>query len=323
MRTAIYLRVSEDKTGDEAAVSRQGEDALALIESRGWTLAGTYTDNDLSARGRVKRPEFIRLVSDINAGRVDVVIAWTWDRLTRSPRDRLAFIEAAQQHRVIVSLVRGSDLDMSTPAGRLNAGILAEMAQHEIDSKGDRQRRANEQRARNGLPPAGPVPFGFLPDRVAHHPQQATAISTAYRDVLSGTSLAEIARQWNAEGLLSGQSRTGAIKRGKPSEWRSETVRALMLKPRNAGLREYLGATYPGTWEPIVPVETFEAVRQLLTDPGRRQTPPAAKHLLSGVALCGVCGSPVNAGTGRPNYTAYRCRYSKAHVARKGDVVDE
>jgi hypothetical protein len=166
------------------------------------------------------------------------------------------------------------------------------------------------------------VPFGFLPDRITHHPQQAPAIRRAYADVLSGATLAGVARRWNADGLQSGRVVTGAIRTGKPSQWNSTTVRAVLLKPRNAGLRAYRGATFPGAWLPIVPVETWLAAVALLTQTGRRGAPPAAKYLLSGVGVCGVCGGPVNAGVRRPKYHAYRCRSHLGHVARRGDDVD-
>lgn len=328
MRAGIYLRVSEDRTGEELAVGRQGDDARALADRRDWTVAREYVDNDVSAAGKVQRPAFLALVEDIRAGQLDAVVAWAFDRLCRNARDRLTLIEACRERNVIIALVRGSDIDLGTPSGRLTAGILGEVAQMEIDTKGDRTRRANEQAAAAGKPPGGPVPFGFMPDRITHHPAQAAAIEQGYHDLLAGASLAGIARRWNDEGLLSGRPRVRAQDRGTPSPWRAETVRMVLLNARNAGLREYKGELHPAKWEPIAPEETWRAATALLKDPSRRVAPPSAKRLLSGVALCGTCGSRLNAGTSRrtlkgETYFAYRCRSSLGHVGRRGDLIDE
>ena len=84
---AIYLRVSLDHTGEELAVKRQREDALKIIESRGWTVAGEYIDNSISASdSRKQRPGYDALCRDYEAGRFGALIAWDLDRLTRQPR---------------------------------------------------------------------------------------------------------------------------------------------------------------------------------------------------------------------------------------------
>lgn len=324
MRAAVYLRISNDRSGEELGVSRQREDAEDLIARRGWELAEVFTENDTSAAGRKRRPKFDALIAQIRAGHLDAVVAWALDRLVRTARDRLALVEACRETDTIIALVRGSDMDPTTPAGRLTLGILGEVAQHEIDSKSDRQRRAAQQLAAAGKPAPGPVPFGFLPDRVAHHTEQAAAIRDAYSAILAGATLAGVARAWNAGGLTSGRLRTGRMNAGEPSEWSAETVKALLLKPRNAGLRasgEDYEVVGPAVWEPIVPEETWRAVVAILTDPRRRGAVPASRHLLSGVARCGTCGATVFAGSTRPTYFSYRCS-SRGHVARRGDHVD-
>ena len=323
MNAHLYFRISEDKTGEELGVTRQRDDCLTLVRQRGWTIAREHPEDDTSAAGRKARPRFEALLTAVERGEVGAIVAWSLDRLTRNRRDSLRLIEACEPRRVVIALVRGSDLDLSTPAGRLSADILAGVARHEIEQKSDRQRSAAQQAAGSGKPPLGPVPFGFLPDRTTHHPKQAAAIRAAYGSLLAGASLASIARTWNESGLTSGRKRTGVIDHGEPSKWRAETVRTLLLKARNAGLRSYHGEVIgKATWAPIVPEETWQAAVALLTDPRRRQAAPTGGHLLSGLARCGVCGAPVNAGTRRPEYFAYRCR-AAGHVARRGDQVDD
>lgn len=321
MRAGVYLRQSLDRTGDELAVTRQRHACEQLCTQRGWSIVQTITDNDTSATVGTRKG-FVELLKAIEDNKVDVVVCYHADRLARSLVDLEQVISRCERAGVKLATVSG-DLDLSTDTGRLVARILASVAKGEVERKGARQRDANQQHAQMGRPPAGPVPFGFMSDRVTHHPDEAPAIKRAYEDILAGATLASIARQWNTEGLLSGHVRTGAIKRGSPSQWRAETVRAVLLKARNAGLRTYKGEQYPAIWQGIVPEETWRAAVSVLTDPSRQVSLPSAKHLLSGVALCGVCGSPMNAGTGRRGYHAYRCRSSLGHVARRGDQVDD
>jgi site-specific DNA recombinase len=89
-RAAGYFRISEDVTGEAAGVSRQREDVVALIERRGWTrVEEEFSDNDTSAAGKVARPGFLALLAAIGRGEIDVVVAWSLDRIVRTARDRL------------------------------------------------------------------------------------------------------------------------------------------------------------------------------------------------------------------------------------------
>ncbi|MBV9922609.1 MAG: recombinase family protein, partial [Pseudonocardia sp.] len=265
MRAAVYLRISSDKSGEELGVDRQREDAETLITRRGWTVHRVYVDNDKSAtRGR--RPEWEAMVADVEAGHVDAVVGWTIDRILRSGRDRLRMLDLGRAHGITLAPVRGSDMDLSTPSGRLAADILGAVALHEVEAKGDRQRRAAQQAAERGRPPAGTVPFGYAANRIDHKPKQAEAIRAAYAAILTGSSLAAIARRWNEQGLLSGRKRRGRVAPGTPSTWRPETVKMLLLNPRNAGLRAYRGEIVgPSLAKPIVEVETWHAAREILT----------------------------------------------------------
>lgn len=129
---ALYLRISRDLTGEQLGVDRQREAAEAYAKSNGYTVVDVFTDNDISAAGGKRRPGFEALLDALTTGHVSVVIAWNWDRLTRNRPDTVRLIETGQQAKAKIALVRGSDLDMSTPSGRMTAGILAEVAQNEI-----------------------------------------------------------------------------------------------------------------------------------------------------------------------------------------------
>src|SRR5690348_8297909 len=116
MRAVVYSRLSVDRNGDQLGVERQEADCRTLAESRGWSVVDTFCDNDRSAAGHKPRPAFLALVAAITEGKVDAVVAWSLDRLVRTARDRLVLVEACQARKVLIALVRGSDMDPTTPA---------------------------------------------------------------------------------------------------------------------------------------------------------------------------------------------------------------
>jgi site-specific DNA recombinase len=319
VRAAVYLRISQDKTGEELGVSRQREDCAALIAQRGWAPVGEFCDNDVSAAGKVARPEFTALLAAIERRELDAVVTWNLDRLVRTARDRLALVEACQAHGVIVALVRGSDLDPTTPGGRMLIGILGEVAQHEIATKADRQRRAGRQRADDGLPWVSRRPFGYAEGGMKLRPKEAALIRKAYADLLAGASVRGIARWWNEQGV---KTSTGA-------RWTGATVHQLLRSARNAGIRTYgrdaqqveIG---PAAWPAIVDEATWRTAVGILTDPDRRVgASRERKYLMTGLARCGRCGARM--GSGRATSTGARTYVCKAgmHLSRAGEPVDE
>lgn len=338
MLAVVYLRQSLDRTGDGHAVERQEQDARALADARGWTVAEVVTDNDTSAAGKARRPGFERLVSLVQDRAVEVVVAWDLTRLTRNARDTLRLVEAGQAAGLTVALVRGSDIDLATPAGRLTADVLSAVAHHEIAQKSDRQKRAARQAAEQGRRLGGPRAFGYEPDGITLRPVEAQALRRAYEAVLAGVPLGVVARALNDAGLGTPQRRRKAGHEGEPGVWRASTIRPTLLNPRNAGLRalwrrpetgrgrwEIIG---PAQWSAIVPEETWRATRDYLADPGRRSNHgDVIVGLLTGIAYCGWqgCTSTVHRGGTSPKlggYPTYRCRDSGRHVTRKAEPID-
>ena len=329
----VYARQSADRTGDELAVGRQTEDCTALARNRGLRVVEVIQDNDTSASGKVARPGFDKLLKLIESGRARIVIAWDLTRLTRNARDTLRLLEVGEKYGVTIALVRGSDMDLSTPAGRLTASVLASVARHEIEQKSDRQKRAAQQSAAAGLPTGGRRPFGYEQGGMILREDEASALRQAYEDCLLGISLGQIAKKLNDAGLPTPQ----LTREGEASWWTSQTIGPVLLNPRYAGLRarsirpkqgrpywEHLGVA--AAWPAVVSEETWRAVRDALTDPARR-TPGGAVALLTGAGLCGVCGidtgATVHQGRNNKHQRTYRCSVTLAHIARRADPVDQ
>lgn len=316
MRVVVYTRQSFDRAGEGLAVARQLEDARELAERRGWTIVAERADNDVSAAGSTKRPGFEAVLDDVRTGRAEGIVAWALDRLTRNRRDTVRLIEVCQAANAMVALVRGSDIDMTTPAGRLVADILASVARAEIEVKSDRQRRANEQRAREGKPMPGVRAFGYRRGNAELEPVEAERVRRGYELLLAGGSLRSIARDWNDAGSLT--------PRGNP--WNGSTVRRTLLKPRYAGLRQYRGEVIgPGNWEPVVSEDTFRAALHVLNSPERSTIRDRSiKYLLTSIAECGRCDDGSKVATARTTHgvRTYKC-LSRADVARKAEPIDD
>ena len=316
MKAVVYTRISLDRFGDSSGVTRQHEDALQLIEQRGWELVAEYQDNDISAAGKVQRPGFNALIEQINTGTIDAVVAWSFDRLSRNRRDELQLIEACQEHSVTLALVRGSDIDMSTPAGRMVADIMATTARHEIEVKSDRQIRANRQRAQQGKPHLTQRPFGYDDDGVTIIPEEAEQIRRGYSQIVAGASLKSVAKEWNAANV-----RTTV---GLP--FTGQKVRRVILNPRYMGYRYHNGQRAgKAVWEPIVSEDIFEAAKAILEDPKRSTVKDrSVKWLLVGIAECGKCDNGTKVTTHRTTHGKrnYACNRSK-HLTRSAVPIDE
>ena len=312
MRAIVYTRISQDRNGDGAGVARQEADARALAKARGWKVTSVIVENDTSAAGKKTRPGFERVINAIDDGSAQVVIAWALDRLTRNRRDTLRLIEACQKQNAVIALVRGSDLDMSTPAGRLTADLLAAVARSEIETKSDRQKRAHRQAAEQGRRVTGRRPFGYTPDGMTFKEPEAQAVRDAYQWLLDGVSLGQIARRWNNAGLYTPQG---------SHRWKGPTVGTCLRKHRNTGLRAHNDETYEAVWPALVDRETWYAALAIMKDPNRLSI-RGDQRLLTGVALCGVCEGPVHAG-GNGGYPVYRCATTTGHFSRKAEPIDD
>src|SRR4051794_3568969 len=203
-RAVIYARQSLDRTGEGAAIDRQTADCLRLADQRGWTVTDTITDNDLSASTGKPRPGYQRLLGAMRARAVDVVVVWHIDRLTRRLVDLEEVISLCESTGVRLATVTG-DLDLSTDTGRMVARILASVARGEVERKGARQRRANEQRAQAGFMGWTRRPFGYDRDdagRVIVVEHEAAGLKAAAEMVLDGATLAAAVRMLDERGLV-------------------------------------------------------------------------------------------------------------------------
>lgn len=316
MRAAVYLRQSLDKNLDEQAISRQREDCLKLCAARGWAPV-EYVDNDTSASTRKPRPSYTRMLSDIQGGSIQAIVAWHPDRLYRQVRDLEDLIDLCNDRDIMIATVSG-DMDLSTDMGRLVARLLGVVAKGEMERKSARQKRALLQRADAGRPWWSTRPFGYdIEDGVVVlHPIEAPLLQAAYKAVLGGSALYSIMQEWNAAG----------IKTPFGNDWKDARLREILLNPRNIGIREYNGASHKdAAWPAIVPEEVYRGVVDIITNPDRDHGKSRKRRaLLAGIAVCGVegCGTPLSSAMTKRGVRTYRCKKCFA-IGRAQEPIDD
>lgn len=319
-RAAIYVRISNDKAGQGLGVTRQEEACRKLADQLGCTSVKVYQDNDISAYSGKKRPGYLAMVEDITNGQIDIVIAWSPDRLTRQMKELESLIDTVTEAGIEIQTLQGGRVDLNTPGGRMNARMMGTVARFESELKAERVREARQQQARQGRNGGGRRPYGFELDRETIIPEEAKVIRRVADVVLlsnfgtkNGPSLASIARELQIEGIPTADG----------GKWNAPAVRDMIVRPRNAALavhrpingkkvrKVYTKADVIGTlpFEPIIPAEELWLIVGKLTDPNRRTNKAgvAPRWLGSGVYRC-PCGSVVRV-TGsaqkreRPVYT--------------------
>jgi site-specific DNA recombinase len=314
---AVYTRISQDSTGQQLGVTRQLEDCRQLADRLGWKVVARYDDNDISAYSGKRRPGFEAMLTAMKAGEFGAVVCWHPDRLYRSMKDLERLIDIADTKRVQLRTVQGGDIDLTTSAGRMIARILGSVARQESEHKGERHRRANQQKREAGAWRAtGRRKFGYTQTgQPLDH--EAQAFREAAAAVLGGRSLRSIANEWNARGLLT----TG----GK--QWTNLVLRRALKRPVYAGLVEHDGRIVGrGKWPALIDEDTHHGLVALLSDAERNRgsTTFATKHLGSGVYVCGKCGGNLYATFPHgPGKLYYSCRDGRNHLARQGAPLDE
>jgi site-specific DNA recombinase len=270
LRCAIYTRKSTEHNLDLEfnSLDAQREACEAYIKSQaheGWRLVpDRYDDGGLSGAS-LDRPALQSLLSDLRAGKINVVVVYKVDRLTRSLADFAKLVELFDHHQVsFVSITQS--FNTTSSMGRLTLNVLLSFAQFEREVIGERVRDKIAASKRKGIWVGGPVPLGYrcLDKKVVVVPEEADAVRTIFERYLAlgsiGALIEELDRRGirtKANGLSDGRQR-GGIRFGVGAL-------AYLLKNRfYIGEVVYRGELHRGEHEPILDRDLFEAVQAKL-----------------------------------------------------------
>jgi site-specific DNA recombinase len=268
VRCAIYTRVSTEHGLDQEfnSLDAQYEAASAYIKSQahaGWTqIRARYDDGGYSG-GSTDRPDLQRLLDDIRARKIDVIVVYKVDRLTRSLADFAKLVELFDAHGVsFVSVTQ--QFNTTTSMGRLTLNVLLSFAQFEREVTSERIRDKIAASKRKGLWVGGNLPLGYeMKDgEIAIVEEEAELVRSIFRRYLELGSVNELVRDLR-DGDIRTKSKvlsTGATRGGIP--FGRGTLYYLLSNRFYIGEVKYKDEILPGEQPPIMDRELFEAVRQ-------------------------------------------------------------
>jgi site-specific DNA recombinase len=268
VRCAIYTRVSTEHGLDQEfnSLAAQYEAASAYIKSQahaGWTLIRSRYDDGGYSGGSTDRPDLQRLLDDIRARKIDVIVVYKVDRLTRSLADFAKLVELFDSHGVsFVSVTQ--QFNTTTSMGRLTLNVLLSFAQFEREVTSERIRDKIAASKRKGLWVGGNLPLGYqMKDyKIAIVEEEAELVRSIFRRYLELGSVNDLLRDLRERNIRT-KTRllsTGATRGGIP--FGRGALYYLLSNQFYVGEVKYKNEILPGEQPPIIDRVLFEAVRQ-------------------------------------------------------------
>jgi len=320
-KVAVYIRWSTDDQGEGTTLQTQLERCQHYLQSQGWRFTPdlVYIDDGYSG-GTLDRPALTRLRSDVDGGRVECVVVYKIDRLSRSVIDIVDLVLREWDGRCFVKSTT-EEVNTLSPAGKMFFHILISFAEYERNLIRERTMGGKVKRAEQGLNPGFRPPYGFVRGAATGTFQvvadEASLVRRIFDLCRNGHGPYQIAHRLNSEGLR---------RRGAP--WNPLMIRRMLLNPAYVGVLEYgrRSATgrlsrVEGAFPAIVPAPVWEEVQGALRDRSRTggtaPRPTYSGYLLSGVAVC-RCGAPV----GGKRVGQHRYYYCTARKRRGRSACD-
>ncbi len=329
-RCAVYTRKSTEEGLDQDfnSLDAQREAGEAYIKSQrheGWTcLAARYDDGGFTG-ANMDRPALARLLADVEAGRVDVVVVYKVDRLSRSLIDFARIVEVFDRRQVaFVSVTQ--QFNTGTSLGRLVLNMLLSFAQFERELIAERTRDKMSAARRKGKWVGGMPFLGYdvaeKGGKLVVNEAEAAQVREIFALYLREGSLLATASRLNerASRTKSWVTRKGARREG--SAWTKEHLRRLLTNPAYIGRGAHQGPVYPAEHAPILDAETFGRAGEYLAE-GRRdglgRTRNSFGYLLRGIVRCAACGSSMTPATTCKRGADYR--YYACVKAKKSGIA--
>jgi DNA invertase Pin-like site-specific DNA recombinase len=281
-RCAIYTRKSTEH-GLDAAVSSldtQRDVCRSYIKCqahRKWITVPQHYDDGGYSGGTMERPALQRLIADIEAARVDMIVIYKVDRLTRSLLDFVRLIDVLERHHAgFVSVTQA--FDTSDSMGRLVLNVLLTFAQFERELMSDRVRDKKAVMARNGLFTGGLPPFGYLVSKGGHllvDAERAPLVQSIYKRYIQERSTKAVVDDLHDQGCRTRVyvSKQGLAHGGQPIT--TAIVRRILTNPIYTGSIVHRGEWIPAQVRPLITKALWDEAQKVrieltsISDPAR------------------------------------------------------
>ena len=284
---AIYTRVSTDMQAEKEFSSCESQETKIrdFIKSQNnWQVFKVYSDAGYTG-ANTNRPALQELLEDIKQNKVDIILAYKIDRLTRSPKDFYQLIEILDRYGTdFISITER--FDTSTPAGRLLRNIMLTFAQFERELVSERVKDKLLERAKKGMWNGGHLPFGYerKNKRLVINKKEAEIVRLIYETYLETRYIERIYNLLKEKNIKNRQGKT----------FSKQLIALILRNITYTGRINYAGQIYQGLHQPIISEELFELAQQA----HRRRIRKFRIYkyfLLGGLIRCKECGYTMSA----------------------------
>lgn len=328
-RCAVYTRKSTDEGLDMEynSLEAQRDAGLAYIASQrqeGWiALQDGYDDGGFSG-GNIERPGLRRLMADIQDGKIDIVVVYKIDRLTRNLTDFAKLVEVFDRHGVsFVSVTQ--QFNTATSMGRLMLNVMLSFAQFEREVTGERIRDKIAASKAKGMWMGGTPPLGYdvVERKLVVNESEADLVRYIFRRYGEHGSAADLVRELEIEGRTTKawQTQGGQFREGRPID--QQYLFKLLRNRIYLGEIQHKGASFPGQHNAIIDQDTWELVHAFVD---RRKQGPRKSVTQHSALLTGLLHAPdgqlmIHSFTRKKNGRVYRYYVPYLHKRRNAGAT--
>lgn len=356
-KAAIYCRLSrdDDNNMESESIINQKRLLAKYVEERGWAIYGYYIDDGFSGT-TFNRPDFLRMLSDIENKKIDLVITKDLSRLGRDYIQTGYYLEVYFPQKNIRYIALNDNIDTLGNDNDIAPfkNILNEMYAKDISKK---IRAAFRTKAENGEFIGAVAPFGYKKhpenkNRLIVDETAAKVVKQAFDMVLEGYGLNKIARVFNSEGILNptmykrqqGVAYENNLRLNGTTYWTDSTIRKMLSNivytgvmaqgkqrtksfkcKKKVSCNENDWIVVKDTHEPIISFETWDAVQKLLSV-RKRTMADGETHIFAGLVKCMDCGRFMSLGRKANGYRYFVCgtykNYGPHYCSRHGIRYD-
>lgn len=308
---ACYCRVSSVEQAENGhSISEQADRLNKYCDALGWKARKNYIDAGFSG-ANTNRPALKSLIEDVLGGKVDKVLVYKLDRLSRSQKDTLRLIED-------VFLANGTDFvsisenfDTSTPLGRAMIGILAVFAQLEREQIKERMSMGKAGRAKEGKFRGGgfvPIGYDYIDGELKVNEYEAMQIREIHELFQQGVPVRRIEKIFLEKGYTH-----------KYGIWQNIRIKRLLMSDLYCGYIHYHGESLKGNHEAIIDEETYNKSLAIMKSlEASRNRNKGKVSYLGGLVYCARCGAKYGAVT--HNWSNKTYKYYMCHSKRKSNI---
>jgi len=331
MNAAIYCRVStDDQEREGTSLQTQLQACQKHCQDKGYALIKTFSETWSGTN--LHRPQLTQLRDLVAAGKVDVIVIYCLDRISRDPTDGALLFHEFESLAARIEAV--TETVESTDLGKLISYIRGFASKLEVEKIRERTSRGKAARLKQGYLPTGSGigPYGYRWDKPTKKrvliKEEAAVVERIYSSVLLGKSCSQIAKELNNDHI---PSKSGIT-------WSNTTVHRIVANPIYAGetyygRKKHVGNNkvqtqdkdkwilLPDVTPAIIDKPTFEAAQEAIKQKHPSVRNNDTSYFLTGHIFCPLCGSPICGTTVRDNYRYYRCRGARP-AGKRGKICN-